>query len=311
MTARQSSSSVFDGVCRFLCGGTTAAMLAALFLSSSALGQGAKSRKGSEHETLSGTVTHVEKKGKTVTLSIETEDGRTIPVLVSPRLKLSITGPGDLSLIQPRGIVSSEKIVKSNNELFGHEFIRYVGVGNAPFPGLKQKQGAADWYQICGVVASIDDKSVTLNLGPAGGMKKVSFEEGMELEVTVNANDPDLVAVGSKVELEGITRGTRFTPSKLTVTLEKPLTADDLQAAGNDKKSSKAKASSARGGKKAGKSKTGEPADASADTPADPFGVLEKKEGKEGDEAGSKSDEKSPPEEKGSEEKGSEKKPDR
>jgi hypothetical protein len=280
---------------RFLRATLLLAATVSLFWPSGAVAQGGKSKKGNEAEKVNGTVTEIEKKGKATTLSIDKEGGGNLEVLVTPRLKFSVTGNGDTGLIQPKSVLSSEKIVKTNNELFGHQFTLHVG--NPPPFSVKREPGGGDWYHVCGQVVAMDDKSVTLNFGASGGTQKLTFEEGTEPEVTVISNDPDLVVEGSKVELEGMTRGSKFIPSKVTVTLEKPLTIDDLQAASNDKKASKTKgAATAKGGKKPAKAKTDEPEGIPTEDTADPFGVLGKKEGKE---AGSKGGDRNPPEKKG------------
>lgn len=268
-----------------------AAMIAGLLWPGIATAQGAKGRKGTEPDKIAGTVTEVERKGKTATLKIEKEDGGKLEVLVTPRMKFTVTGRGDSSLLQPKTIVSSERVVKSNDELFGHEFI--VHIGAAPQFSLQRDADGGDWFHVCGQVLAADPKSMTLSFGPENGTQRIAFEEGMPIAITVNSNDTELVTEGSKVELEGATRGAKFLPSRVMVTLEKPLTADDLQALTHDKKSAKKGATAAKGAKKTGKTKTDDSDASPTDSTSDPFGVLGKKDG------GAKSGDKPAPEKKG------------
>jgi len=261
----------------------TAGVLAA---PASAVAQGGRAKKGPETEKITGKVAEIEKKGKAVTLTIDKEDGNKLEVLVTPKLKLEITGKGDTSFFQPKTWVSSESIIKTNNELFGRQFTVHLGV--APPPHVKADTTATDVYHVAGQVMASTEDSLTMNFG-AAGTKKVTFEEGASVEVTINANDPDLIVEGSEVEVEGVTRGTKFLPSRVAVTLEKPLTPEDIQAADKDKKGAKGK-TAAKGGKKPAKGKT---EDSDEEGAADPLGVLGKKEGKDG--KGGKTPEKDSP----------------
>lgn len=238
--------------------------------------QGARGKKGPETEKITGKVAEIEKKGKAVTLTIEKESGDKLEVLVTPKLKLEITGKGDTSFFQPKTWVSSESIIKTNNELFGRQFT--VHLGAAPPPHVKPDTTANEVFHVAGQVMAATENSLTMNFG-AAGTKKVTFEEGASVEVMINSNDPDLIVEGSEVEVEGVTRGAKFLPSKVTVTLENPVTAEDVQAAADkDKKGAKGK-TAAKGGKKPAKGKT---EDSDEEGAADPFGVLGKKDGKGG-----------------------------
>ena len=112
--------------------------------------QGTRAKKGPEAEKIGGKVTEIEKKGKAVTLTIEKEDGNQMEVLVTPKLKLEITGKGDASFFQPKTWVSSESVFKSNNELFGRQFT--VHLGAAPQPHVKPDSTAPDVYHVAGQV---------------------------------------------------------------------------------------------------------------------------------------------------------------
>ncbi len=72
----------------------------------------------------------------------------------------------------------------------------------------------------------------------------VNFEQGADLDVSVESTDPKHAAVGSAVEVEGMTRSGKFFPTAVVVTADKPMVADDVFA-GNEKKSAKTKSSTA------------------------------------------------------------------
>ncbi|MSR57122.1 MAG: hypothetical protein EXS05_05560 [Planctomycetaceae bacterium] len=238
--------------------------------------QGAKGKKGTETEKIIGKVTAIEKKGKSITLTVEKEGDQTLPVLLTPKLKVAVNGKGDVSFLRAKTWVSSQSVVKVNNALFGYRFM--VHLGNAPPVQLRPDPGSADVYHLCGQVVSADDESVTLSFGNAAKTQKVMFEEGRLLEITVSSNDLDLIVEGSEIEMEGITRGTKFTPQRATVKLEKPLQADEVFGADKDgRKAAKSKsAGTAKGGKKSDKGKQDEPAGGEVVDPADPFGELSK-----------------------------------
>ncbi|MGQ0637130.1 MAG: hypothetical protein ACT4QC_21185 [Planctomycetaceae bacterium] len=253
--------------------------------------QGAKGKKGpAEAERVVGKISSLERKGKTVTLTVAKEAGGSLDVLLTPKLRPEITAKGDASLFQQGRLVASDSLVMSNGELFGRKFSVYLS--EAPREPLfsKDPQNEGVWH-LCGQVVAVEPASITLNYG--GSIKKVSFEQGGELEVTAYTQDAELIVEGSAVELEGNARAGRFITQRVAVTRDKPLTADELAGA-NDKKGAKTKAApAARGGRKAGKDRN---EDSEAEPPPqgnDPFGVLGGKDGKGSDGAKPKSGSKS------------------
>lgn len=255
--------------------------------------QGAKSKKAApEAEKKTGKIASVEKKGKAATLTIELEDGGKLEVLVTAKLPFSVSGPGDAGYLQPKVFISSDSVIMSNNELFGRQFT--VHLGNNPPPQAK-KDATADVYHVCGQIVSADNESMTVNFGTAG-TKKVSFEQGANLTVAVQSTDPDLAAEGAAVEVEGTTRGAKFLPSKVSVTLEKMPAAEEVFA--GDKKGAKAKATAtakpSATPKKSGKTSKDEPSGDPIGKASDPFGVLNGKDakGKTGDKKDGEKDKK-------------------
>lgn len=255
-----------------------------LLAGSPAFAQAAKTaKKGApEPEKVSGKISEIERKGKLVTFVIERDDGGKLEVMVTPKLGFSVTAKGDQAFLQPRVGISSDKLFVANNELFGKEF--NVHLGAAPGAFLRRDPQSAEAYHIGGMITAADAQSVTVNIGAAGKPQKITFEQGAEVTINVVSTDPALVVEGSTVELEGNTRGTKFLPTKLAVTLEQPLTAEDVLA---DKKGGKT-AKTATGSKSAATSKSSKSAKGAKDDPAgdaagaanDPFGLLGKKDAK-------------------------------
>lgn len=236
-----------------------------------AVAQGAKAKKGSEGEKVTGKVTEVERKGKAATLTVEKEDGGTLEVALTTKLPVLVTGKGDASCIHPKAWVSSSQAVLANQELFAKNFTVYLG--KAPPAHCGPEPMSTEVYQICGQVTAAGSEAFVLNCGEEFGTHKVSFEQGARVEVTVNSSEHDLIEAGNKIELEGMTRAGKFVPSKATVTVEKLLTGDDLfPDAKKAKKAAPAKAAATA--KKTGKKDETEGDGAAAGNSGDPFGVL-------------------------------------
>jgi hypothetical protein len=169
--------------------------------------------------------------------------------------------------------------VVSNGELFGRKFNVYAAEMIRPGLFSRDPKNQEVWH-ICGQVVAVDATSVTLNYG--GSIKKINFEQGDELDVTVHTQDAHLVVEGSAVELEGNTRAGRFLTNRVAVTLDKPLTADDL-AGPADRKEAKTKSAPGAKSRKPGKEHSDEPDKAPRAKENDPFGVLGGKDGKGSD----------------------------
>jgi hypothetical protein len=250
------------------------------------LAQGSKTkRSGNEQEKVAGKIAKIERKGKAVTLSIEKNDGQTLEVLLTPKLQLTISAEGDAGFFQqPRAQVTSSRVVQANDRLFSNEFTVHFGKGL--IAGYQRDQNAADLYHVCGSCTAADNESITLNLGNAGA-RRIFFEQGAALKINVSSNDPELLAEGAAVEIEGTSKGPKFVPAKVSVTLAAPLIAAEVFAKADPRKAKPAPNPSAKGTKKGAKPKKGD-TDVDED---DPFGVLEKKEGKAEKNSGEKKSE--------------------
>ncbi|HEY2253606.1 MAG TPA: hypothetical protein VGH74_21170 [Planctomycetaceae bacterium] len=242
--------------------------------------QASKSKKGLEKEHKTGTVAHVEKKGKAAILTIEESDGEKFDVMVTAKTHIVIKGGGDVSFFKHSPVfVTADDVVMNpgNKYLFGKKFTIHLG-NKTPAEAFAPSETNPNVYTIAGPVVDSADDSFTFEA--LGTPYKVGFEQNAAIDVSVESTDPEHAAVGSAVEVEGTTKAGKFLPSAITVTLEKPLVADDVFAA--DKKSAKSKSKTAS--KKTSKADKADKSTDKGDEPAagndpfkkdsnDPFGV--------------------------------------
>lgn len=242
-----------------------------------ALAQGAKAKKGAaEKPELEGKVTRVAVKGKTVQLTVELE-GKDEPVelLLTPKMKVAITAPGDAALFQPRVVVGSSTVFESNKELFTRKFDVYLG-SSPPKPGIQPVPNAGETYQVIGAVASVDDQSVTLNV--QGAPRRLRFENGETPEVWVHATDIELIRPESSIRILGTLRGDKIVASQVAVTMANPFTPDELLGKKEKKPRAPAKtAAKSKQGAKGDDEEAGDAEEMDSAEDADPFGVLGKK----------------------------------
>jgi hypothetical protein len=232
-------------------------------LPAGARAQASKSKKGQEKEHKTGTIAHVDKKGKAATLTIEESDGEKFDVMVTAKTHLIIKGRGDVSFFKHSPVfVTADDVVMNpgNKYLFGKKFTIHLG-NKPPAEAFGPNEANPNVYTIAGPVVDCAEDSFTFEA--LGTPYKVGFEQGAAIDVSVESTDPEHAAVGSAVEVEGTTKGGKFLPSSITVTLDKPMVADDVFA--GDKKSAKSKSKTAS--KKTSKA---DKADKSADKGAEP-----------------------------------------
>lgn len=234
--------------------------------------QGKAQRKGPEAEKISGKITQVEAKGKAATLTVAGDGGQTLEVLLTAKTRFSVSAPGELANIQPKMFLVAERAVESNNLLFARKFDLYVG-GQTPPATIQRDPKSPEVFYIAGMVTGTDKEGVMLNVG--GALKPIRFEQGGAPEIRVFTNQIELIKEGAEIEMEGNTRNGKFLPSNVVVSLEEPLSADEL-AGRKAKVPPKATAKSTpRGKKTAG----GDPAATEGASGDDPFGFANKKKG--------------------------------
>jgi hypothetical protein len=267
--------------------------------------QASKSKKAAPHaEKKTGKIAKVDSKGKSSTLTVEEADGETFDVLVTAKMKnFLIKGKGDVGFLKhPHVVVSSDSVFTANMQFFGKKFT--VHLGQSPEAVFEPDPNNAEVYHVAGPIVDCDETSFTINV--SGSPYKVNFEQGLAPEVAVESTEPELAAVGADIELEGKARSGRFQADSILITLDKPLSSDDVFSK-NDKKAGKSKTAAAtKGMKKSAKSDKSDPAEKGDDTgtdpakpPAtsDPFGVLKDNKPKPG---GGKPKPKKPSDESGS-----------
>lgn len=232
-----------------------------------ATAQGSKAKKGPEKEHKTGTIAQVDKKGKAATLTIEESDGEKFDVMITAKTNIMIKGTGDVAFFKHSPVfVSSDEIVMNpgNQYLFGKKFTVHLG-SKPPAEAFGPSESNPSVYAIAGPVVDCAEDSFVFEA--LGKQYKVGFEQGKVPEVSVESTEPEHAAVGSTVEVEGTTKGGKFLPTAISVTLEKPLVADEVFA-GGDKKSAKSKSKTAN--KKMAKSDKADKADKSTDKPDEP-----------------------------------------
>ncbi len=264
----------------------SAAFACCACLPTAASAQGAKSKKGAaDGAKKTGKVAEVEKKGKTATLTIEESDGEKFDVVITAKTNFIVNGKGDVSFFKHGSMfVSSDEVVRNpaNDYLHGKKFTIYLG-GKGPGERVEPDPMNPEVCKIAGSVVDADEESFTFEA--QGTPYKVGFDPA-GVDISVESTDPEHAAVGSPVEVEGTTRSGKFHPTAIVVTLDKPMSASEVFAAG-DKKSAKSKTGAKTAGKKT-TAKTDKGGDKSADKgdddkgkgSADPFGVLDNGSGK-------------------------------
>jgi hypothetical protein len=247
--------------------------------------QASKSKKAAPHaEKKTGKITKIDAKGKTSTLTVEEADGESFDVLVTTKMKnFLVKAKGDAGFLKhPHVVVSSDSVFTANMQFFGKKFT--VHLGQAPEAVFENDPNNPEVYRVAGPIVDFDETSFTINVG--GSPYKVNFEQGLAPEIAVESTEPEHAAVGAELEAEGKTRAGRFQADAIMITLDKPLSADDVFSKG-DKKGGKSKtAATTKGSKKPAKSdKTDTDKGGDATDPAkppatsDPFGVLPKPAG--------------------------------
>jgi hypothetical protein len=258
--------------------------VAGLSLPASAAAQ-SKKKSSNEPEKKTGTIAEVEKKGKTALLWVAEADGEKFKVQVTTKMKFVVHGTGDSDFFKhPRAFVSSDSVFTANQKYFGKKFT--IHLGNTPPAQFEADEDKPEVFHVAGPIVDCDETSFTINAG--GDLCKINFEQGAELTVAIVSSEPEHATVGAPVEVEGTTKGGMFHPTAVVVTLDKPLVADEVFAASDNKKTAKGKSAAGKAAKKPAKTDKGEKeemADTADDAPpkdpfksggSDPFGVAKK-----------------------------------
>ena len=213
-----------------------------------------------------GEIKSVEKKGRTLVLSIETESGETNEQILTTRTPVIVKAEGDAGFLRPGAVVYTEAFQNTQNKkLFGKKFKVYLD-------GSRQrgwKQGETkEVIEVIGPIVKTDEKELTLDLGRAGpGI--IQKEDGFK--VNIETSDRDLITAGAKVKLHGKSIRDRFRVTAVEVNLEKPVDSKEYFAAKEE--NSKGRRNRSRSGSKSAKKSE------SSDTGAveNPFEEIDKK----------------------------------
>ncbi len=220
------------GIGRTVCLGF---LIWAVVLPPVAWAQTTKGRKpGPDLEKLSGKIQEVEFKGKAANLIIDrTDGGDPLEILVTPKLKVLISGSADSAILVPKQSVVVRGAFESNKEWFAKRFEVYPG-SPPPTSGIQPEAEKGGAYVIAGTLLAHENGKLLINAG--GKQVPVNFEQGAAPEIVVFTSQLELAKVGSPIEVEGSTRGGKFLPQKILIQLQDPLTPEDFAPRKPEKK---------------------------------------------------------------------------
>ncbi len=227
-----------------------------------------KSVKPDPANSLSGKIKSVEKKGRTLVLSIETENGETVEQLLTTRTPLVIKGAGDSGFLRPGAVVYTKAFQSKEKKLFGKEFSVYLD--GSRFRGVK-KGKTAEILEVIGVITQVDNKQIAINIG-RGAPGVVELEK--DYKVNIETADHALITPGADIVLTGRPIRGRFKATAVEVNLEKPLDSAKYFAAQEN--------GSKRGRKRSRGASTASKSDKKSDgnSVANPFAEIDKKKDK-------------------------------
>lgn len=184
-----------------------------------------------------GRLLELDTKGRVTTLKIETTDGESYEVKVTPMLDFAILGGGDPSFVKPgmflsaRGVMSQEKIFVQNLNI--HVFPK----GKRPPPGRfvkgqPQPGESLSLYEVSGEIVSAGPAEdypdyTALVLKVPGRNPPVWLEKGFQ--VRVSSTEPAHASAGADVELAlRPVRGGKLFPVGVRIYREAPFTAEEV-----------------------------------------------------------------------------------
>lgn len=186
--------------------------------------------------TVAATFKEIQTEGRSRTLIVTDDSGNDLEFRLTPRVKLEITAPGDLSLVQEGAYVSAEAVF-TNERLFVSKLQVFLAdrqtrlppgkVAKArPRPGISQQT-----YQISGPVTARGTDPDYQNyervaIRASGRIPPIMLEPNCT--VTVATNNVELVPEGADVQLEGRMVRDSLNLAKVTIQLSEPLTAATL-----------------------------------------------------------------------------------
>ncbi len=205
-------------------------------------GVAAAQRPEMKTETKSGTVVEVQKKGRGRTLVVDDSTGQRHEFVITPKVALEVTAPGDVGFVQA-GQFFSARGTMSNQKVFVKELTigivkprtRQVAAGSFEKAPAMTGQSTESYLVSGSIVGTQPDPDykdyLLVGLNIRGAVPPIMLEPGFT--VTVSSSDPDLIVAGAPVDLElAPLRGGRFTLVKASVKLQEPLSSETLLGKG-------------------------------------------------------------------------------
>lgn len=190
---------------------------------------------GQAPPAISGSITGVETKGRTTTVTFTDEAGNAFEFALNPKIDLEVSATGDLGFLAAGAYVEIEAL-KSNDYYFGSQFRVFPqfsgrsqpakAVKAPPAPGRSMNQ-----YQIDGEIVRFEDKGdekyhkLYLKVNPK--TEQLVYVETNH-KITVILTDPSAVEEGQTASVVGRVLGTRLIPSKLSIDTKKTLKAEEF-----------------------------------------------------------------------------------
>lgn len=175
-----------------------------------------------ESVQFTGRVVSVERKGAATKVVVDKDDGSgTLDIAVTRATNFHSEMKGDTRFFKPGcWVVTTASMMK--NEFYADSFDVYIRTKMAP---QFQKHPTTNDYNVCGVIVASDQLSVTLQIAPLGN-RRILLDSNALDRIKVYLPNADYVEAGSTVDMEGVIRGKKFSPTKVTVRLAKPLSVE-------------------------------------------------------------------------------------
>ena len=188
-------------------------------------------------ERIKGKLVSLERKGRSLVLTMTDKDGEEKEFMLTSRVSLLISAKGDNGFLAPKQFVSTTAVM-SNKMLFAKQLNVLVSKGKTPRAGLAKappKAGQSmNAYLVAGEILSRqnskeyeDYETVTVNVGGRNGTS-VFLDKGYT--VTVSVTDPEFAKPEADVELQGQTARGRFNVTAVKIKLKGELKSEDLLA---------------------------------------------------------------------------------
>lgn len=209
--------------------------LAGLWVAGSVIEARAQGAAGQAPPAISGTITGLETKGRTTTVTFTDEGGNAFEFALNPKLDLEVSAAGDLGFLAAGAYVEIEAL-QSNDYYFGSQFRvfpQFAGrsqpakaVKAPPVPGRSM-----NLYHINGEIVRFEDKGdekyhkLYLKVNPK--TEQLVYVETNH-KITVVLTDASAVEEGQAASVVGRVLGTRLIPSKLSIDTKKSLKAEEF-----------------------------------------------------------------------------------